>query len=325
MTTLTERVSKRSMSFANQRRAYLLRTVKKESYERIAEQVVNLDGEHPSWGHVHDWCKSLSVSKGCKPYKYYKCGRNPWKLTTDVQKFVLRHLIADRMSSVVTSTSLAEAVAREKGVVLEASCIRKFLTKRGYKWLPRSQKRKYSKEHMVLRLRFAMAAVRLTKKAFREELAASIDGVVLSRPPEDATDRFNYCVGGFHYMWRKPVRATVRHLLAQTLSTSRSLWRGRFRFGVDCQRTDSSHFSGMKRRRPTARSGQRPCARGRFQALFGSLTHVGEVGHGQCSATTKASFGLGFAWRPTRRSVSSSGGCLRSLLISAPSKCSGDG
>ena len=90
MTSLVERVSKRSMSFANQRKAYLLRTVKNQSYRRVAEQVVNLDGENPSPGHIRDVCNGFSVKKGCKPYEYNKCGRKPWKMTIDVQKFVLR-------------------------------------------------------------------------------------------------------------------------------------------------------------------------------------------------------------------------------------------
>ena len=54
MTTLVQRVSKRSLNFANQRKAYLLRTVKGESWETIAGKVVNLQNENPSWGHVRD-------------------------------------------------------------------------------------------------------------------------------------------------------------------------------------------------------------------------------------------------------------------------------
>ena len=125
-------------------------------------------------------------------------------MTADVQKFILRRLLAKRMNTVITSVSLAGDVAREKHVILEASCIRKFLANSGYKWLPRSQKRKYGKEAMEERVRFAKAALRLSKKDLRLKLAMSLDGVVLSMPPQNEIERFNYCWGGFTHMWRKP-------------------------------------------------------------------------------------------------------------------------
>ena len=44
MTEITERVSCRSMDFANQRKAYMQRHIMKLSWEKIAEKVVNLRG-----------------------------------------------------------------------------------------------------------------------------------------------------------------------------------------------------------------------------------------------------------------------------------------
>ena len=44
MTTITQRVSKRSLDFKNQKKAYFLRYVRKEPWETIAEKVVNLKG-----------------------------------------------------------------------------------------------------------------------------------------------------------------------------------------------------------------------------------------------------------------------------------------
>ena len=44
MTTITQRVSKRSLDFKNQKKAYFLRYVRKEAWETIAEKVVNLKG-----------------------------------------------------------------------------------------------------------------------------------------------------------------------------------------------------------------------------------------------------------------------------------------
>ena len=115
MSMLMERVSKRSLDFRNQRRAYVLRTVHKLPYTDIVRKVVNLAGEHPVWGTVRNICKSFATTKAVRPYKYHRCGRTPWQLTPAVQKFILRRLLADRVHKVVTSTSLAEDIAREQG------------------------------------------------------------------------------------------------------------------------------------------------------------------------------------------------------------------
>ena len=209
---LMERVSKRSLDFRNQRRAYVLRTVHKLAYTDIVGKVVNLAGEHPVWGTVRNVCKSFATPKAARPYKYHRCGRTPWKLTPAVQKFILRRLLADRVHKVVTSTSLAEDIAREQGVVVEASCIRKFLLKKGYKWLPRRQKRKYTQDDRTARDKFARRVLRLSKAELRFKLAMSMDGVVLSMPPASEVERFNYCWGGFSHMWRKPGEANSPRL-----------------------------------------------------------------------------------------------------------------
>ena len=49
MPVITQVVLSRSLDFANQRKAYLLRHVSRLSWEKIAEQVVNVSGEAPSW------------------------------------------------------------------------------------------------------------------------------------------------------------------------------------------------------------------------------------------------------------------------------------
>ena len=141
MVLLQEVVSKRSMNFANQREAYVLRTVGKKSWTHIAGQVVNLQGNRPAWGSVRNVVTAFSVKRGRRHYKYARCGRKPWKMTPNVQQYVRRRLLADRTSKVVTSKTLQADVAREKGVLVADSCIRKLLLKRGYKWLPRRQKR----------------------------------------------------------------------------------------------------------------------------------------------------------------------------------------
>ena len=147
--------------------------------------------------------EEFDKKKGCRKYRFKKSGRKPWKLTTEVQKFVLRRLLADRVTKVVTSTTLQADVAKDMPVIVEASCIRKFLEKKGYKWLPRCEKRKYSREQMVERKAFADAVLRLSVADLRKKLCLSLDGVVLSMPPQDETERFNYCWGAEVKMWRE--------------------------------------------------------------------------------------------------------------------------
>ena len=202
MTEIKERVSCRSLDFSNQRKAYMLRHVKKQSWEKIAGQVINVSGNTPSWVCVRETLQGLSVTKGCRKFKYARCGRKPWKMSTDIQKFIIRRLVAQRANQIVTSVTLQADVASDKGVI-EDSTIRKFLKKRGYTWLPRNQKRKYSAVAKAARVKFAKAVLRMSKAALRQKLSMSLDGVVLSMPPTNDTDRYNYCWGAATHMWRK--------------------------------------------------------------------------------------------------------------------------
>ena len=93
MTSLVQRVSKRSMNFTNQRKAYMLREVQGMAYEDIAAKVVNLSGEHPCWSHVRDVCTNFSVKKGCKPYMFQelKC-MEQFETTSLRSKFIIPYL-----------------------------------------------------------------------------------------------------------------------------------------------------------------------------------------------------------------------------------------
>jgi hypothetical protein len=143
------------------------------------------------------------MTRAARSYKYNKCGRVAWKLTKDAQTFLIKTLLAQRGGSVVTSTSLQADLSKELGINLEASTIRRFLKSRGYRWLPRSQKRKYNSEQRQARVRFAKAALRLSIAQLREKLSLSMDGVVLSMPPANDHERLNYCLGAETHMWRK--------------------------------------------------------------------------------------------------------------------------
>ena len=212
MVQITENISVRSLDFANQRKAYFLRHGKKLSWEDIALQVVNYQKDTPSWVTVRDTVQGFSIAKGCRKFQYAKCGRKPWKLTSDVQKYIIRRLVSCRASQIVTSVSLQADVAREKGVSVEDSTIRKFLGRRGYKWLPRSQKRKYNPEQKRVRVKFAKAVLRLSKTRLRAKLNMSMDGVVLSMPPARETERYNYCWGGVSHMWRQKTEGNLPRL-----------------------------------------------------------------------------------------------------------------
>ena len=226
-------ISKRSLDFINQRKAYLLRTVKHESWEAIALQVVNVQGEHPSWVTVRDAVTKFNVKKGYRQLRYHKCGRKPWKLTPAIKSYILRRLLSLRRTELVTSVTLQADVAKRKGMLLSDVTIRKFLSKTGYKWLPRSQKRKYSGPQQEKRLAFARAVLRLSTAKLREKLCMALDGVVLSMPPEKAVERFNYCVGAESNMWRKPGEANLTNLAGANeykkqvpLSRAIPLWGG---------------------------------------------------------------------------------------------------
>ena len=137
-------------------------------------------------------------------YDYANCGRKPWKLTPEIQKFVMQRFLKLRKDGICTSRTLQAVLRVEKGVNVVDSAIRRFLLSKGYKWLRRCQKRKYSKEDRKARLAFAKAAVRLSKKELALKLALSIDGIVISLPPKDEVGRWNHCHQGETHMWRKP-------------------------------------------------------------------------------------------------------------------------
>ena len=175
----------------------------------------------------------FNVSRGHRQYNYEKSGRKPWKLPPDVQSYIIRRMLSLRSTEVVTSVSLQADLARHKGIDVDDATIRKLLKKRGYRWLPRCQTRKYSTQHKAVRARFAKQVLRLTKAKLKEKLCLSLDGVVLSKPPENSIDCFNYCWGGESKMWRKTRESNLPSLAGDDeymrqvpLSRAIPLWGG---------------------------------------------------------------------------------------------------
>ena len=131
----------RGLSFANQRKVVIYRDVKKMSWDDIAACVVNKMGEPSTRDCVKRVYDKFQPRKGRCSYGYGRCGRRRWKLTKDIQNWLVRRLLRDRKKMICTSTSLQRDLAGERGVVVCASAIRKVLVERGFKWLPRAQKR----------------------------------------------------------------------------------------------------------------------------------------------------------------------------------------
>ena len=246
----------------------MLRHVKKQSWQKIAPQIVNIRGGTPSWVTVRDTVQGLDKTTGRRHFHYSRCGRRPWKMTLDVQKFLIRRLVSRRASQMVTSVTLQADLAAEKGVVVETSTIRKLLKRKNYKWLPRNQKRKYSRGQKAARVAFASAVLPMSPAALRAKLSMSLDGVVLSMPPATETERYNYCWGAASHMWRKTQRATCPASQAPTTTTSKCRSTGLSRCGEAFHKMVLRQYSGTLTRRQTRWSGPRQCAMARSPRRF---------------------------------------------------------
>ena len=55
-----------------------------------------------------------------------------------------------------------------------------------------------------MRVAFAKRVLRLTAAELREKLSLAMDGVILGIPPQDPTDRLNWCKFGDTHIYRKP-------------------------------------------------------------------------------------------------------------------------
>ena len=199
----------RGLDFANERLVYHLRKDQGKTWETIAEEVRNIANEPSTPDTVRRAYLRFRCKEGKSKYKFASCGRRPWKLTPAIQKYLLQKLLALRKKKICTSTTLQALLAKERRVNLADSAIRKFLFQKGYKWSPRSQKRVYSEQDMGKRLRFARRWARLSDKDVQDKLDFSLDGIVLTIPPDDPVERQNFCKEGETHMWRKPNEAAM--------------------------------------------------------------------------------------------------------------------
>lgn len=230
---MSEQVHPRGLSFQSQRSIVIRRDVHHESWDAIAAKVKNLSGGPTTRQTVINAYNRLQRPEGRAKSQYAKCGRKRWKLTPQLERFLVSKLCQLRQRCICTAATLQHSLAQDRGVHLSQSYIRKVLTRNGYKWLPRSQKRKYDATLKAERLAFARKVVSLSNNQLRERLSLAMDGVVLSMPPPKAVDRWNFCKHGDTHLWRKPQEGTSPELAghdeyAKQVSRSRAvpLWGG---------------------------------------------------------------------------------------------------
>jgi transposase len=186
-----------------QRRVFVLRTTQALTWVDIAKQVKNLQGQRPYWKVCRDTHLRLSSQRRHVKLKYKNCGRKP-KLTKELRSWVVRRMLALRHTTICTSSMLQRDLAREKGVTVEASSIRRVLASVGYRWLPRTQKSKHDAAQRAERLAFAQEITEMTVQQLEKKLNFAMDGIVLSVPPKDPPTRDSYCRLGDTHLWRKP-------------------------------------------------------------------------------------------------------------------------
>ena len=203
MPLVSEMRHPRGLDFRNERKVVILRDAKGLAWDDIAELVVNLQGEASTADCVKRAYERFNSKNGRSKYFYARCGRKRFKLTQQVQNFLVRRLKELRKKIVVTSTTLQTLLASERGIRVSDSAIRKLLRKRGFKWLPRAQKRAYNSKDKKTRMTWVLQVNRMSTREVRERMAFCMDGVILTVPPSDPIERLNHCMGGETHMWRQ--------------------------------------------------------------------------------------------------------------------------
>ena len=186
-----------------QRKVVVLRDARKKTWPEIQAAVRNLRGERPSLSTVQRCYRAFSVRGGRVRTKYANCGNKVHKVTKEMETFLVRRLRQLRTKMVCTSWTLQHEFARKKGIKLSVSWVRKVLAKKGYRWLPKRQKRQYSAAAKAARMAFAKKMLGKSVGDLRRRFSFAMDGIVLAMPPVDPTDRVNFCRQGEDRMWRK--------------------------------------------------------------------------------------------------------------------------
>jgi len=129
---------------------------------------------------------------------YGNCGRKR-TMTKAAVAWMISQLRALRPKGPATSQMLQRLLAKKKKIVVEASTVRRHLKANGYKWQLRVKKTKYS---AVQRTQRADHVDDILKRGLTA-LDMCMDGVVLTRPPQQLVARENYVFTDITHCWRK--------------------------------------------------------------------------------------------------------------------------
>ena len=162
------------------------------TWPEIAGQVKTLSGAAPRPHHVANCYRRFKRTRGPCKYKYQNCGRKASKVTKEVEGFLVRALLARRNKAACTSPLLQALLAKETGVTLSTSWIRKILARRGFRWLPRRQKRLYTAGQRKARVALAKQILGMSGPALRQRVSLAMGGVALAMPPTDPAERLNF-------------------------------------------------------------------------------------------------------------------------------------
>ena len=168
----------RGLSLSMQSRVYALRKSSKPppAWRKIARQVRNRQGKMPYWKVCRDVYNKLKNPVTVDSDGYNRCGRKA-VLTKFVRKWLVKRLLVLRRSQEVTCKDLQAELARDQGITVEHSSVRKALHTEGYKYLTRAKKPKYTAPERAIRVAFA-------KRISCEKVHLCLDGVVFTVPPK---------------------------------------------------------------------------------------------------------------------------------------------
>ena len=152
------------------------------------------------------------MKKGRVQYNFRRCGRKPWVITREVGKFLVKTLLKLRRKSVCTAPTLQAELYKHKKIWASTPAIRKHLRDKGFKWKPRSQKRRYDKAKSAKRKSFSDKYKDMSQEKISKEISMAMDGVVLTVAPTNPTERLNFCLNGETHMYRRDDEANSPEL-----------------------------------------------------------------------------------------------------------------
>ena len=132
MVLLRTVVHPRSLPARQQLRVAKLRVVDCLSWNQIAKRVWNLVGVRPTWKACSRAYAKLQSSRKPKADAYQNCGR-PKKLGPKDEQWLVKKMLELRKKGPCTSVVLQRLLAKHRKVAVEASLVRRVLTRNGYR------------------------------------------------------------------------------------------------------------------------------------------------------------------------------------------------